>query len=286
MRKILIGLVISAVTTAAIAHPGSGIVVDQRGRVYFMDTGAGVWMIDVDGRLAKRDGPRFHWMALDESGRFARATLPTTPSSEMVAVGSQPTLVVSSDFPIAISRDGFLYYAEYGTDRRLRIVKFSAAGEKSVRATLPGDLQWINGIATGPDDSLYYTEDKTIRKIDRRGNVSTVAKDVRLSVCTPIPGNEENARPELRGLAVAADGSLFVAASGCGALIKITPRGEVTTVLRTESPWSPTAVAVSKNGVYVLEYLHTVEEDRRAWVPRVRKISPDGSTAIVAAVKR
>ncbi|HEY8182770.1 MAG TPA: hypothetical protein VII32_11050 [Thermoanaerobaculia bacterium] len=57
-------------------------------------------------------------------------------------------------------------------------------------------------------------------------------------------------------------------------------------VLRTESPWSPTAVAVSAGGIYVLEYLHTAEEDRRAWSPRVRKILKDGSTKIVAAVRR
>jgi hypothetical protein len=46
------------------------------------------------------------------------------------------------------------------------------------------------------------------------------------------------------------------------------------------------AVAISPGGVYVLEYLHTAEEDRRAWVPRVRKILPDGSAKIVATVTR
>ncbi len=285
-RKILVGLVLIATAAVAIAHPGSGIVVDQRGRVYFVDTGAGVWMIDVDGHLAKRDGPRFHWMALDETSRFAGLSLPTRPSSEIVAIGSQPTLILASDFPIAIGLDGFLYYPELGSDRRLRIMRFSPTGEKSVRATLPGDLRWINGITAGPNDSLYYTEDRTIRKIDRRGIVSSVAKDVRVPACTPIPGIEATMQPALRGLAVASDGALFVAASGCGALIKITPRGEVTTVLRTESPWSPTAVTISSSGIYVLEYVHTAEESRRAWVPRVRKILPDGSTSIVAAVTR
>src|SRR6266550_4849331 len=87
-RKILVALALIATTAAAIAHPGSGIAVDQRGRVYFVDTGAGVWMIDVDGRLAKRDGPRFHWMALDETSRFASVSLPRPASSEITAVGS------------------------------------------------------------------------------------------------------------------------------------------------------------------------------------------------------
>lgn len=242
-------------------------------------------MIDTDGRLSKYGGPNFHWMALDEAGRFTSVSLPRTRDSEMVAVGSQPTVVASSDFPVAIARDGLLYFGELGSDRRMRIVGFSAKGERSVRATLPGNPRWINGIAAGPDDSLYYTEDQTIRKIDRSGNVSVIAEDVRVPECTPIPGMDA-ATPALRGLAVAANGTVYVAASGCGALLEITPKGAAKTISRTESPWSPTAVAISPSGIYVLEYLHTVEEIRRAWVPRVRKISPDGSAKIVAAVTR
>ena len=37
-------IVVAAITTAG-AHPGAGIVVDRRGRVYFVDTGGGVWGI-------------------------------------------------------------------------------------------------------------------------------------------------------------------------------------------------------------------------------------------------
>ncbi|MDQ6799263.1 MAG: hypothetical protein M3041_00335 [Acidobacteriota bacterium] len=90
----------------------------------------------------------------------------------------------------------------------------------------------------------------------------------------------------MRGLSVAPDSTVFVAASGCGAILKITPTGEITTVLRTTSPWSPTAVAISPSGLYVLEYLHTASEDRQAWVPRVRKLLPNGSIVLMAAVKR
>jgi hypothetical protein len=243
-------------------------------------------MIDVDGRLTKRDGPRFHWMALDEAGRFAGVPLPTTPAEEIVAAGSQPTVLLASDFSIGIGRDGFLYYPERGSDRRVNIIRFSPKGERSIRATLPAGLQWIKGIAFGPDDSLYYTDDKSIGKVDRGGNVISVAKDVRVPGCTAIPGIEAEIQPALRGLAVAANGAVYVAASGCGALLEITPKGEVKTVLRTESPWFPTAVAVSAGGIYVLEYLLTAEEDRRTWLPRVRKILKDGSTKIVAAVSR
>ena len=36
--------------------------------------------------------------------------------------------------------------------------------------------------------------------------------------------------------------------------------------------------------VYVLEFLHTAEDDRRAWLPRVRKIASNGKSTIIATV--
>jgi hypothetical protein len=54
--------------TNTYAHPGSGIVVDKDGNVYFTDTGQGVWKIDPKGTLTYLPSSRFHWMAIDEAG--------------------------------------------------------------------------------------------------------------------------------------------------------------------------------------------------------------------------
>lgn len=283
-------LLVASIATIASAHPGSGIVVDRRGYVYFIDTGRGVWMIDPLGNLTRHEGPAFHWMAIDESGRPPGARLPYIPSGEITAVGINPTLLVSSDVPLVVGRDGALYYPEFGRDDRLRIVRFTHSGARSVRATLPSKAQrgvrrWVNGLAVGSDGSLYYTEDKAVRRIDARGVVSTLAESIAVANCARIPGTEPEIEPYLRGLAVAPDGTVFVAAAGCGAVLKITPRGKITTVLRTTSPWSPTAVAVSPSGLYVLEYLHTASENRREWLPRVRKLLTNGNVVTVATVK-
>jgi sugar lactone lactonase YvrE len=87
---------------------------------------------------------------------------------------------------------------------------------------------------------------------------------------------------------VDARGTVYVAASGCGRVLKITPDRQVTTVIQLQSPWSPTGVALSGSDLYVLEFLHTASEieDRREWLPRVRKISADGKTAIIASIDR
>src|SRR5439155_26336425 len=104
--------------------------------------------------------------------------------------------------------------------------------------------------------------------VDPRGVVSTVAMNVAVPGCARIPGTEPGSESYLRGLAVAPDGTIFVAASGCGAVLKVTPRGAITVVLRTTSPWSPTAVAVSASVLYVLDHVHTPQGDRQAWLRR------------------
>ena len=71
-----------------------------------------------------------------------------------------------------------------------------------------------------------------------------------------------------------------------GKVLKIASDGKATTVLRSTSPWSPTGVALSGKDLYVLEYLHTPGEDRRQWIPRVRKVASDGSVTTVATIDR
>ena len=57
-------------TAPALAHPGSGIGVDRQGRIFFVDTGEGVWVVETDGRVRAHDGPAFHWMTLDPASAF------------------------------------------------------------------------------------------------------------------------------------------------------------------------------------------------------------------------
>ena len=277
--------------TLAVAHPGSGIALDRLGHIYFVDTGSGVWKLDSRGALTKVPGPAFHWMALDASGRFASARLPSGPGWELAKAGANPTLLLSSDFPIVTGRDGNLYYPSPGPRGALQVLRLMPSGQTSVLATLPattarGPLRWLNGLAVGPEGSLYYTEDNAIRRITPRGRLSTVAADITLTGCAAIPSDEPNLGPYLRGLDVDARGNLYVAASGCGRVLKVTPQGKVSTVFQAQSPWSPTGVAVFGSDLYVLEYLHTPGDNRREWLPRIRKISPDGKTAILASIDR
>jgi sugar lactone lactonase YvrE len=295
-RWIAAALAIAALclTAPALAHPGSGIGIDRQGRIFFIDTGEGVWVVEADGRLRTHDGPAFHWMALDPASAFGATNFTHLPSSDMRAVGRDPMVLLSSDFPIAVGTDGALYFPEPGTDRRLHLVRLPPGGERSDLAVLPAEsdgspLQWLNGVAAGPDGSIYYSENASVRRIDPGGAITTVASGIVVPDCDALRDVPANFTPYLRGLAVAADGAVYVAANGCRAVVRIGPDGAATIVLRAEAPYSPTAVALGGGDLYVLEYVHTdrdPEVDRKVWVPRVRKLASDGTVSLVVAIDR
>jgi len=287
----LTNLLVAVFSISIMAHPGSGIVVDRRGEVYFLDTGSGVWKIDLSGKLTHLPGPRFHWMTLDADDCFSTAHLPTGAGGDITRVGTNPTLLVASDYPVAIGASGLLYYPSYRSGSGLQLMELTPANQTRMLTTLSaagsGDLKWLNGLAAGADGSLYYAEDDAIRRISARGEVSTVVAKPKISTCVSIAGTT---RPMLRGLAADSNGTIYVAASGCGSVLKVNASGQVTTVHQLQSPWTPTAVALFKDNIYVLEYLQTAAsmqpEDRSAWLPRVRKITANGRSTIIASIDR
>lgn len=282
----LLAIILLFVANEVLAHPGSGIVVDREGNIYFVDTGSGVWKIDRNGKLTRLSGPAYHWMAIDSDGRLTNVTLPYFSSGDatVTRVGVDPTL-------LSVGRDGNLYYPWLPAGKQLQVFRLAPSGTTTVLKTLPantesGPLRWLNGIAAAPDGSVYYTENRAVRRITPQGKLTTVASDITLSECDSLPGIDAHLRPHLRGLDVDAQGTVYVAATGCGRVLKITAEGKVTTILQTSSPWSPTGVAVSGNDLYVLEYLHTASDNRREWLPRVRKLASDGSVVTVATIDR
>lgn len=72
-------------------------------------------------------------MAIDRDGRLARTRWPGfhEPSTDIHRVGADPTLLLSSDFPLTTGRDGSVYYPGLGEDDVLRVFRLTPAGERS-----------------------------------------------------------------------------------------------------------------------------------------------------------
>jgi sugar lactone lactonase YvrE len=274
----------------ASSHPGSGIVVDKSGQVYFTDTGKGVWKIDTNGKLTYLPASRLHWMTIDVDGYFAKSPKNFGEYFERVTLQSNdPTLIMCSDFPLVVGKDGNIYYADTRPGSA-KIIKRMPDGKETVLASNK-IFEFISGIAAGPDGSLYITEASnakanTIRKITMDGTVSIIATYIgKSSDDLPL----ETVPSYCRGLAVDSTGTIYTAATGSRSVLKITPQGKVTTILQTTTPWTPTGVAVFHGEVYVLEWHDVSSENlevREAWIPRVRKMGLDGKVTTLATVSR
>jgi Beta-propeller repeat len=289
--KTFVGLIFGIVIgTSAIAHPGSGIVVDENGQVYFTDTGKGVWKIDANGKLIFLPSSKFHWMTIDPAGHFADSPKNFGEYFERVTPqNSKPALVMCSDFPLVVGKDGNIYYAITRPGLG-KIIRRTPGGKESTFISNK-IFESISGIAVGTDGSLYISEAgdanaNTIRKITMNGTMSTIATFVGKSrKDLPL----ETTPSYCRGLAVDSTGNIYVAATGSRSLLKISPVGVISNILEEASPWTPTGVTVFHGEVYILEWHDVTAENlevRRAYIPRVRKVGSDGKVTTIATVSR
>ena len=274
-------LALTALTTSG--HPGSGIVVDAQGNVYFTYIGHGVAKIDPQGNLTYVGARGGHWLCLDPDGRFSH----TQPRhfERITPDGVKPTLIYADGgSPIAVLPDGYLYYVsntELMEPGGLQVTRQSPDGQLSI---FPPDGKkvteklGITGLAPGPHGSLFIAQLNAVLELKTNGTFTTIASSIHLKDCDiDYPDNNpDNPLPCLRGLAVDADGTVFAAGVGCHAVVKISPGGKLETVLKAERPWSPTGVAVHRGDVFVLEYTNANGSVNEGWRPRVRKLSPDG----------
>src|SRR5258705_5531265 len=138
-------------------------------------------------------------------------------------------------------------------------------------------------MAFGTVGSLYLTDGGFLRKVAMDGTVTTIAKDLTVPTSQDKQTLFGGAYGSLAGLTVDAGGNVFVADAGNRRLLRITSGGKVDVVLRSEPPYFPNgAVATTSGDVYVLEVGFTLPNISSG--PRIRKLSPDGSSVVVATV--
>jgi hypothetical protein len=138
----------------------------------------------------------------------------------------------------------------------------------------------VGGMAFGQDETLYFTDNSNVRKVTPDGTMTTLAGKLALEnrAESPLP---DIAVTRLFGIAVDAQGDVFVADYGNRRVLKITSGGAISTVARAEKPWSPTGIALKDGNVYILEFGFTLPS---TYLPRVRKLSPDGRITMLATI--
>lgn len=263
-------LLLLAAAVPARAHPPVGIVMDRQGNVFYSDL-EHVWRIAPDGRksIAVRD-VHTHELAIDSAGnlfgedgeylggdRWRHRVWRRGPDGRITDV-----------IPW---RDGFWY--EYGfvrdragamywvhcPERPCTIRKRGADGRVT---TVAPRVRWgtrINWLAAAPDGSLIVVDGTDLRRIDRAGRLSTLARNV---------------GEMMMGLWVDARNNVYVAVLRARAVMRVAPDGRVATVARSPEPWGPSGVMIAPNGdLWLLE-------TSTSNAVRVRRIARDGRVTV------
>ena len=242
--------------------------------------------------------------------RFISALWKMTPSGEFSYILA-PTHVLPKAMKIWKDRAGNRYYVGQRDNSGGEIFVLKRAPDGIV-TTIAGNrragdayrqtiLYSIGGMAIGADDALFFTANNNIQKVTVDGRLTMVASALAIknAAGTPVPEGEGI---RLFGIAVDKKDSVFVADHGSRHVLKIEagPRqigksGEklkeqtgrsviqpgISTVMRTEEPWSPTGVASKDDNIYVLE---SGFAPPTSYATRVRKLGPDGRITVLASV--
>jgi hypothetical protein len=137
----------------------------------------------------------------------------------------------------------------------------------------------IGSAIWGRDGSLIVAAGGIVRRVNSEGTVTTLAgkKD---GLGDPDGPNASG----ILGLAIDSSGNIYAASWEKHKVVRITPRGDISTILDSGTFWSPTGVTVVGNDVYVLEHragVGTLMERVGLGGPRVKRISSNGKTKVI-----
>jgi len=286
--RMLAACIFGGCLLANAAEPGAGILVDREGQVWFTDSVGGVWKINPRGEVTQAYKQGALWLALDLDGRYAQSK--PERYERVTQKGVKPALLGSTSGPIAMCAEGEVFYAASNESGPLHILRLMPNGDNFVVAKVPDNtkgikLRKVNGIAVGADDTIYIAGNHTIRKVTKSGSVSTVIGPLAtLNDCVKFNGIPKKHRPYMHGMTIDASGTIYVAATGCSSVLKVTPDGKMSTVLQGEDGWSATGVAIYEKVLYVLEYQNAGSPNKHEWTPRVRKLAADGKVTVAGTV--
>lgn len=289
----------------AAAHPGSGIVVDAAGRVFFTDLKR-VWRRDPEGKLTVVvPGRHSHEIRLAPDGNLLGEHVDYdgksfgTSAWKLSADGALSAVFPRQEgfpfvFSAAVAPDGTAFFARTDNNRRDRSEIFRQRPGSAPEPFAGGDYGYSDGpgaaarfgaigaLAIGPDGFLYVTEETAVRRVAPDGRVSTLARGGRLLKPTLFGRLFGGRSSNLMGLTVDAAGTVYVANFGGRRVVRVSPTGIVAQVFESEGPWAPAGVTLARGDLYVLEW----GTRPGSWSSvRVRQRSAGGKITTLAVVK-
>ena len=286
-------LILLCTSSHLFSHPSSGLVVNSQGEIFFVHTSRGVAKIDRDRNLTYiHSSTGGHWLCLDPDGAYSR----TQPKhfKRITPDGLRPAIIFADGgAPIAVSRDGHLYYGsgwggahehDPGADTISRISTHGtiSAVSPKLKEVLASQRAGVTGLAAAHDGSIYISSAVSILRLGTNGLVTTIVERPDLKDCDADP--PPDGLPGFRGIDISTNGTIYAAATGCRNVVKISSDGSIQTLLQSEPPWSPTAVAAHGDDLYILEWTNANKEPDSDWRPRVRKLDKSGTISTLLTI--
>ena len=299
IHRIGIAILSGLVSISALAHPGSGIVVDSQGNVFVGDINRGLLKFTPDGKVTVVLKEAGHWLTVDSEGKFAGMDFQKSDHwprwfKHRDPPGSELKLISDGGSPLVIHHDGNLYFVcadERMIPAGLQIGRLAPDGKFALVApslkARTAELGGLKGLASGPGDSLYAITPGAVLQVKLDGTFKIVKQSIVVPDCDRyLPPNTPSAHePFLSGLTVSPRGDIYLAATGCRRVLKLDSDGNISTVLKAEAPWSPTGLTLHGNDLYVAEWTnaHSEQHDFR---PRVRKVDRKGKVTTVGTTPK
>jgi uncharacterized protein (TIGR03437 family) len=195
--------------------------------------------------------------------------------------------------------DGSLYISDTG-NHRIRVVTPDGAIHPFVGTGHPGfsgdngpaaaaEINTPTAMALGPDGSFLFadTNNSRIRRVDASGTITTVAgtrnpSPAQLGCCTSGDGGPAIVAQLMqpRGLAVASDGTIYIADTGNALVRKVAPNGTISTIAGKIGGQVPSQYPAPATSALASVYSIAILPDGSLLITSGNplRFSPDGST--------
>lgn len=268
-------------TTKTEAHPGTGIVQDSRGNVYYTDLKQ-VWKIAPNGKKSVAvANVHTHELCLDNADNLYGEHLwyegeRTDKWSHRVWCLKHDGALVDiipartgfrENYSFVRDQAGNMYWAEQGA--QIVIKKRAPNGQISTHVT--GPFRNVREMTAAADGTLFLIDAGDLLRVAPNGQISTLLHGV--SERKPAPAKASQPHYQM-GLWLDKTGGVEVAVAEERLVLNVKPNGKAVVAQRSRHPWSPSGGLVDRDGnVWLLEYSPTN-------AVRVRYIKRDGNEQI------
>jgi sugar lactone lactonase YvrE len=250
----------------AFAHVGTGIAVDAKGQILFVDTtGNRLWKIGADGKLTLVT-PEIH--------------------SNLLVLNQDGSMYVDNERHSLRWPAGLLRIDPAGRVTAVTEEGEAARARASTPSVDPAKFPHASTTLRAPDGTIFVRDCNTIRKLTPAGAVVELPGGAEAGW---LGKGEADCRRVL-GLALDTAGNLYVANYGKAKVYQLSPAGGTRALFRSAWPWVPTGVTVAGNYLCILErFGHPYGPAAAVSVLpvykfRVRKLTPDGKISILATI--